>query len=320
MTNPSIQRILWIDWMKSIGIYLIVLGHVWTWGAEFVYTFNVPLFFFLSGFLSKKYESRRIAIRKVFYNLFVPMILIIITNYFIRIVTLQDHFNLSMLVRLIEGIRIGEWKVCGVMWFVYSLILLKLCYIAFPNKKGLVVGASFLLLSLLYKNYPTEITWNAFLCVGLAFPFFLLGLILRKFQKQLDSFDNKMVLIAILIICMYIVHYCGRHNNYVFMFACNYGNNLFLFLTGGIAGITWSFCVSKLLCFKSFVITKISVGSILIMGFHPHFITLGKMLYQESYLLDYAISLSIVILFVPIIMLAERYFPLILGRERIVHS
>ena len=46
-------RLNWLDWMKVIGMYLIVYGHFSSYGHKFIYTFSVPLFFMISGFLFK---------------------------------------------------------------------------------------------------------------------------------------------------------------------------------------------------------------------------------------------------------------------------
>ena len=44
--------------MKTIGIYLIVLGHMFPKpGTIFIYSFSVPLFFFISGFLFSRGET-----------------------------------------------------------------------------------------------------------------------------------------------------------------------------------------------------------------------------------------------------------------------
>ena len=45
------KRMVWIDWMKAIGIYLVVLGHFFSVGEKFIYVFHVPLFFLISGFV-----------------------------------------------------------------------------------------------------------------------------------------------------------------------------------------------------------------------------------------------------------------------------
>ena len=46
------NRIDWIDTAKGYGMLCVIIGHLGTPGiSAFVYTFHMPLFFFLSGFL-----------------------------------------------------------------------------------------------------------------------------------------------------------------------------------------------------------------------------------------------------------------------------
>lgn len=45
-------RFYWVDWMKVIGMFLIIWGHLFPKHSyDFIYSFNVPLFFCISGFL-----------------------------------------------------------------------------------------------------------------------------------------------------------------------------------------------------------------------------------------------------------------------------
>lgn len=48
-------RLDWVDTARGIGIIAVVIGHVWTQGAlrGAVYSFHMPLFFLLSGYLSR---------------------------------------------------------------------------------------------------------------------------------------------------------------------------------------------------------------------------------------------------------------------------
>lgn len=48
-------RLEWIDVARGIGIIAVVIGHVWTSGPlrDAVYSFHMPLFFLLSGMLSR---------------------------------------------------------------------------------------------------------------------------------------------------------------------------------------------------------------------------------------------------------------------------
>lgn len=48
-------RLEWVDAAKGLGIILVIVAHVWTRGPvrDFIYSFHMPLFFLLSGYMSK---------------------------------------------------------------------------------------------------------------------------------------------------------------------------------------------------------------------------------------------------------------------------
>ena len=55
------QRIVWLDIAKALGIVAIVLGHTIQGGLvkKYVYSFHVPMFFFLKGLLLVLQKWRR---------------------------------------------------------------------------------------------------------------------------------------------------------------------------------------------------------------------------------------------------------------------
>ena len=67
---PQETRIRWIDTAKLIGIFLVILGHLPLAAgksgispATFIYTFHMPLFFFLSGLVEKNRPVRQTLVR-----------------------------------------------------------------------------------------------------------------------------------------------------------------------------------------------------------------------------------------------------------------
>lgn len=52
------QRLDWVDVARGIGIIAVVVGHVWTRGPlrDAMYSFHMPLFFLLSGLLSRPHD------------------------------------------------------------------------------------------------------------------------------------------------------------------------------------------------------------------------------------------------------------------------
>lgn len=60
------NRLLWPDICKTIGLYLMVLGHVGLYGADnviqLIYSFHMPLFFIMSGIFFKQGNLKKTTI------------------------------------------------------------------------------------------------------------------------------------------------------------------------------------------------------------------------------------------------------------------
>ncbi|MEQ6333154.1 acyltransferase family protein [Sphingobium sp. MK2] len=66
--TPSPGRLDWVDVARGIGIIAVVVGHVWTRGPvrDAMYSFHMPLFFLLSGMLSRPQPIIAFARRQLF--------------------------------------------------------------------------------------------------------------------------------------------------------------------------------------------------------------------------------------------------------------
>lgn len=64
---PGGGRLEWIDVARGIGIIAVVMGHVWTRGPvrDAMYSFHMPLFFLLSGLLSRPQPVARFTLRQL---------------------------------------------------------------------------------------------------------------------------------------------------------------------------------------------------------------------------------------------------------------
>ena len=76
------------------------------------------------------------------------------------------------------------------------------------------------------------------------------------------------------------------------------------------------FCFSKLQGHASKYVVIISRGTIIILGFQKIVIALVRVFFPASYA-DIVFAVIIVILFIPLILWTERYFPLMAGKYRI---
>ncbi|MBV2150535.1 acyltransferase family protein [Sphingobium sp. AS12] len=61
------DRLDWVDVARGIGILAVVVGHVWTRGPlrDALYSFHMPLFFILSGMLSRPQPVGRFTLRQL---------------------------------------------------------------------------------------------------------------------------------------------------------------------------------------------------------------------------------------------------------------
>ena len=318
-------RLEWIDWMKALGIYLVVLGHFYSFGEKFIYVFHIPLFFLISGFLSRKEDDKRQFWRKLWYNLAVPMLIMVVVNFVSACVVQlwNGTFDWSTFYWFIRNVVFGMVAGFDTLWFVYTLILLKIIFQYCSSKKLFyVLTVVMLMLAYVYNHsdisrFPFFLNQpNAVIDVFTAFPFFALGVYARDYKTFLNGWNQKTGIIQTVVIGVLIVSACWHFNGNVGLHACCYGGNMLLFLLGGVFGSLMVFMISKLLAKPHKIVAVISRGTMIILGVHKLLINMVRMFFPGSYL-DVVFAAIIVILFVPIIVMTERYFPLMAGIYRI---
>ena len=323
-TVSTPTRLEWVDWMKCLGMYFIVAGHFFPFGDNYVYAFSVPLFFLISGFLTKREPDKRTFWKKLFYNLMIPLLLISLINFIVSSAwaACNGTFEALSVIRFVGNVLGGFFDGLGGMWFVYTLIILKVIH-HFFNKTSFRILTSLLALLGAYvynkvvfspdSNFPH--LSNSWINVLTAFPFFAIGVYLGTLKRQINGVKNKKLLLLLLVVCSAVVFFSANANGYVWMYICRYGSNLLLFLSGGLAGSFCVFAISRLLGHAPSCVTLVSKGLILILGFQSYFIAFFRKFFDSS-LFDYVWAAVVMVLFVPVIILAERFFPLILGKYR----
>lgn len=328
MASVRSNRFDWVDWMKAVGIYLVVLGHFYSVGEKLIYVFHVPLFFLISGFLTRKESDNRLFWRKLWYNLAVPMLIMATLNAVFDFgqSLLNGTFVPMDIYWFVRNVMFGMVAGFDALWFVYTLIILKIIFqYAFSDKVFYAVAITMLALACMYNHVDLSVfpfflkEPNAIVNACAAFPFFALGVLARGYKELLNGWDKKKIF-AILFICGFLlVGGCYYYNDYVAMYRCYYGDSVILFLVGGIAGSIMIFAVSKLFGRAPSLIGIISRGTIVILGFHKLFIAMIREVCSESSC-DVLFAALIVVLFVPLIILTEKYFPLMSGKYRTINA
>ncbi|MBQ0049606.1 MAG: acyltransferase family protein [Bacteroidales bacterium] len=329
-TKETFQRLYWLDWMKTIGIGLIVYVHFFSLYDIYACVFNVPLFFLISGFLCKKEPDTCTFWKKLWYNLMLPMVMMCTVNYLwaaFKWYCFSSGYAEPENPLLFYGkVLIGlQWTI-ETLWFVYTLMILKIIF-QYTRSDYFHVVWFLLFLSFAYviNNYdieimgmhPFKIPWsitNSFV----SYPFFIIGYFMQKWKDKLSCYQANKYTFCWIIITLFLIFICGHNHEYVSLYLCGYGDNMILFLVGGLAGSAFVFFLSKLLeGFRWSIVTDISVGTILILGLHVHFISFIRRFFVDPSIADLFFTIIIVLLFVPIIRFCKSYIPIILGKYRL---
>ena len=108
------ERIKSLDFLKGIAIFLVFLGHAINWCHpdayndrlfNYIYSFHMPLFMFISGYFSFKLINSWSDIKKKFYQLVVPIIAYSIVSGFI----LQGEIKVSKFLDILLVPENGLW-------------------------------------------------------------------------------------------------------------------------------------------------------------------------------------------------------------------
>ena len=332
------ERINWIDWAKSIAITMVVFGHIPegldNFLIRYICIFHMPLFFFISGYLSKKNTDLHTSLHKYWHSLIIPYFLynMIFYPYWLIRYKLENEGDFSafdIVTKPVMGVLFGQIEtpisctVSGVTWFLVALLFMRVIF-DFCNKYKngilIMIVASFIF-TVIYVSSEYYHTLNNLLMKGFlrCVPFYVLGhLIHRKHCYLGTNIINQ----AITAITLYAV-------SIAIFFLTKHSDSFFIHIVRGYSiSLTAIFAVlstCKLLNnFTSKAIINISTGTIMIMGLHWMFIGtinyflqkilgLGNEIQYEWYT-AIILSIVIVIMIYPFILIAKKHFPVFLGK------
>lgn len=198
MKVSTTRRIDWIDYAKAIGIFLVVFGHTYLNQSpnpilrNAIYSFHMPLFFFISGCLHRQ-SSQADNLRRGFQSLIVPAVLWNVIWIFGR--WMVDNFmgdNISFaemhlrLVAMIKGSVVAfvysDILPCDVSWFLVALFYCRFLFGLLMDRRYRVCAVLFYLLLCL-----ACCRWNvAYVRAGiLALPIYVIGHVLFVVRERI---------------------------------------------------------------------------------------------------------------------------------------
>lgn len=326
------QRKIWIDWAKTLSIFAIVWGHCFPEGlCGFIYAFNVPVFFIISGYLCHREASFGKCFDKTLHNLIIPYFILAAIKVAGPVIKhIGDGEWIWSVAAVLGGFHsLNDAPGCSNLWFVYSLVIVKLLFQVSSGKRDIALAMACLAGAVVYNDIlHLEWRWAVSNCL-LAYPFFIIGNSLRDkdiLQRLVTSARQyryvAALAAALLIAVTYIV---GTQNGQAKLYMGQYANNIVLFAIGALTGSMAVFVLSALLDGVRLKITRvISSGTIVILVFHrellhPLLKEIGKT--DTSSLLTvntlvFVSAIIVVMAFYPIILLVKRFIPIVLGRRK----
>lgn len=348
--KPIKERIIWIDSLKGIGIFYVVLGHIIlalnapSFYNQYIYSFHLPLFFFVSGYLFNigKYPKFISFLKKRAKSLLIPYFVFAVLAY-IFLVILQQ-FNLLNIGYSFEGINnlifLPLTKILyshnldpfnNPIWFLTCLFIVEM-YFYFLKKY--TKNTRYLLLFLIISSvvgYSSRLLtdfnmpWNldiALMCVvfyGMA----------NIYKNQINDLLNKLLRNRYLTLAILSIFLAA---NILFVYlndamgVTDYGNYFFFFIAG-FSGILFYMIISKMIPYSK-ILNFLGKNTLIILCIHAmfsSFILTEIHNYLNENILNYTsipiylaivYTFLIIIIMVPFIIIINKYFPFLIGKSK----
>ena len=342
-------RVLWVDNLKSLGIFLVIFAHHDTNKAfvQYVYSFHMPLFFFLSGYTydASKFRNFGYFFQRKVRTLVVPYFFFAISAYlfwitvvrFLSVEKAADRIDpLMPLIGIFYTSGTGVWlnPMATALWFLICLFVTEIFFWFLLEKtsKLLDVRISLLISAVVGAIAAEFLSFHPPWSIDVAFTavvFYGVGFLARdKITKFADWITlGKFLLVGMPMLALGFVfnvlngpinmHKNGLQNAAFFYVAAFCGILLFLGLSNIIP--------------KNRVLQFIGKNTIVLLGFSGVSLYLVRSaIFAATHSVPYLKSISLgtaaaytvlqIVFLVPIIFLLNRYFPFFLGRKKLKNS
>lgn len=322
------KRIVWADQAKGLAIFLMVYAHNSPLCETYIYTFHMPLFFFVSGL----FHPKKVSFKKIFQRakqLLIPYFIWSMLLYLFWFligrnygVSADKEYNwLDNLLGIFYAQGDNEFMNWGIpMWFIPCLFISFLLFSLvnkIPNKYLRIL--SLLGLIIIGFSYPIyfsfDLPWSIDIaCVSLIF--YSLAFHLKSFLINLKYKPTLLLLSSLLILYIIIVSW----NPKVDMYRAIYNNEL-LFAINGISGTLILILLLKLITLPK-IINYIGKHTIIVLALHLRVLTIIKLVllvfgvssFDFNEFTKILLAILQVVLILPLFPLINRYTPILNGK------
>lgn len=145
-----------LDYLKCIMIVLMVAFHLvyieklYPFAKDIVYTFHMPVFLIISGYLTNINKSTEQFLRNVFW-IFIPYV-IMESGYIIMssVLPIRDHIDNLSIALFIDKLLLHP---LGPYWYLHTLILCMLTYYFVFKLKQIKIITRCILLGIIFSVY-----------------------------------------------------------------------------------------------------------------------------------------------------------------------
>lgn len=293
------KRLDFVDIAKGIGIILVVMGHLLpenSYLRNIIYSFHMPLFFFLSGFFLGQLEHDNSCVslkesikkqKKLLQKYIVYSVAFILFDYLIRINLLHEIEKNQLIWDVYKTITLYG---INVLWFIPALcmakILSQIVIIKLGVKKGTVFSVVvFMIIALMGKYLSMEVMSENIVKLAIYFPlitvlrsfgmmcFVILGYLFRIMACQLLQDCRQYKLYFCGLICFALVLFCTLKNDVVDIHFLYMGKPILTFissLSGCLLVVILSIMIEKTRIGKQ-VLIFFGRNSLFIMVIHQYF-------------------------------------------------
>lgn len=150
--GPKSRRLPWVDVARGLGIICVILAHTLSRSgvaSALIFTCNMPLFFFLSGYCTSFSADAKTFIRSKAVSLLVPYFIsiAIYIAYSELVFGLSDFTPLSIFYATNKVVKqMPLLPLVGVIWFLPALFIANLVAFAISRASGDRVGCTLAML------------------------------------------------------------------------------------------------------------------------------------------------------------------------------
>ena len=278
-----------IDILKGIGILFVIMGHIQNYIPKnlliYIYSFHMPLFFYISGFLYKdKYKELSIKeyCKKRSKQLIYPYFTLFIINFVWLVIKNHSISNIiKYILSFIYSNYIFDSNYVGTIWFLLCLFNVECLYFIIDKKNikkykkiifGIILIVGIMISQIVKIKYWRLPFWIDIALFGIIF--YYIGTITSKYKEKLQLNNIKKLVFLVVCIIVNIIFiilnfkYCNNDKFYgrTDMLYLYFGNYLYYFIAAMSGIYTWHLISSII---KSNNILEVyGKNTLLIMGIH----------------------------------------------------